>query len=273
MSLGDAVVADKHNVHKYRAELLRVEQLGIGIGERWFCRGLEQSFAAGQVWGVLGANGSGKTTLLHSLAGLRQPQTGQIRIDGQPLQQLDSRVRARQVGVLLQEASPAFPASVREVVLQGRYPHQSPWQWETAEDFARVDRALQQVGLAELGERDQQLLSGGERQRLKIASLLVQEPQLWLLDEPSNHLDLRHQVGLLQLLCDQVRQHQQLLIMSLHDLNLAARFCDHLLLMHRDGSVQAGCAENLLTEAVLSRLYGHPIRRIMDQDRPVFIAL
>lgn len=267
------VRSHKSSADKSSAEKLRAEQLGIGIGERWFCRGLEQSFGAGQVWAVLGANGTGKTTLLHTLAGLRQPQQGQVWIDGQPLQQLDSRTRARQIGVLLQEAAPAFPASVREVVLQGRYPHLSPWQWETAEDFERVDRALQQVGLAELAERDQQLLSGGERQRLKIASLLVQQPQLWLLDEPTNHLDLQHQIGLLQLLCDQVRQQQQLLVMSLHDLNLAARFCDYLILMHRDGSVQAGSAENLLTESGLSRLYGHPIRRIMDRDRAIFIPL
>ncbi|MFT6914641.1 MAG: iron complex transport system ATP-binding protein [Motiliproteus sp.] len=273
MSRSDDIVANPLVNKNSSTEIMRVEQLGIGIGERWFCRGLELSLGAGQVWGVLGANGSGKTTLLHSLAGLRQPQAGRVLVDGQPLQQLDSRIRARQIGVLLQEVTPAFPASVREVVLQARYPHQSPWQWETAADFERVDRALQLVGLAELGERDQQLLSGGEGQRLKIASLLVQEPRLWLLDEPSNHLDLRHQVGLLQLLCDQVRRRQQLLIMSLHDLNLAARFCDYLLLMHRDGSVQAGSAQELLTEPVLSRLYGHPIRRIMDKDRPVFIPL
>ncbi|MEH6823455.1 MAG: ABC transporter ATP-binding protein [Motiliproteus sp.] len=258
---------------KSRAEKLRADQLGVGIGERWFCRGLEQSFEAGQVWGVLGANGTGKTTLLHTLAGLRQPQQGQVWIDGQSLSQLDSRTRARQIGVLLQEAAPAFPATVREVVLQGRYPHLSPWQWESAEDFERVEEALQQVGLAELGERDQQLLSGGERQRLKIASLLVQQPRLWLLDEPTNHLDLQHQIGLLQQLCDGVRQRQELLVMSLHDLNLAARFCDFLILMHQDGSVAAGPAERLLTEPELSRLYGHPIRRIIDQGRAIFIPL
>ncbi len=252
---------------------LRAEQLGIGIGERWFCRGLEQSFEAGQIWGVLGANGTGKTTLLHTLAGLRPAQQGQIWIDGQPLVGLDSKTRARQIGVLLQEAAPAFPASVREVVLQGRYPHLSPWQWETAADIAHAEQALLQVGLAEFGDRDQQRLSGGERQRLKIASLLVQQPQLWLLDEPSNHLDLHHQIGLLQRLCEQVRQQQQLLIMSLHDLNLAARFCDFVLLMYQDGSVQAGPAARLLTEPLLSRLYGHPIRRITDQDRCIFIPL
>ena len=255
------------------SEKLRAEQLGVGIGERWFCRGLEQTFEAGQIWGVLGANGTGKTTLLHTLAGLRQPQQGQLWIDGQPLTQLDSKNRARQIGVLLQEATPAFPASVREVALQGRYPHLSPWQWETPADIEHVEKALLQVGLAELGDRDQQLLSGGERQRLKIASLLVQQPQLWLLDEPTNHLDLHHQVGLLHQLCAQVREQQQLLIMSLHDLNLAARFCDYLIRMHLDGTIQAGPAVQLLTEAVLSRLYGHPIRQVIDRGQSIFIPL
>jgi iron complex transport system ATP-binding protein len=250
---------------------LQIQGLGVAIGQRWFCRQLDLSFEPGQVWGVLGANGAGKTTLLHTLAGLRQPQQGQIRVAGQPLNQLDSRHRAQQIGVLLQEATPAFPASVRDVALQGRYPHLSPWQWETAADLECVEQALQQVDLADLADRDQQLLSGGERQRLKIASLLVQQPQIWLLDEPTNHLDLHHQVGLLQLLCDRVRQQQQLLIMSLHDLNLAARFCDSLILMHRDGSIEAGSADQRLNESALSRLYGHPIRKIDDQGRPLFV--
>ena len=254
-----------------RQHRLQLDNLGVAIGQRWFCQQLNLTFEPGQVWGVLGANGSGKTTLLHTLAGLRQPQQGQVLLDEQPLHQFDSRLRAQLIGVLLQEATPAFPASVRDVVLQGRYPHLSPWQWETAEDLTLVDQALQQVGLAELADRDQQLLSGGERQRLKIASLMVQQPQIWLLDEPTNHLDLHHQIGLLQQLCDRARQQQQLLVMSLHDLNLAARFCDSLILMHRDGSIEAGPADTLLNESALSRLYGHPIRRIEDQQRPLFI--
>ncbi len=250
---------------------LRIDNLGVAIGPRWFCRQLDLAFEPGQVWGVLGANGSGKTTLLHTLAGLRQPQQGQILLDDQPLSQRDSRIRAQAIGVLLQEATPAFPASVRDVALQGRYPHLSPWQWETAADVVLVEQALEQVGLTELADRDQQLLSGGERQRLKIASLMVQQPQIWLLDEPTNHLDLHHQVDLLQQLCDRIRQQQQLLVMSLHDLNLAARFCDCLILMHRDGSVEAGAAEQLLNESALSRLYGHPICKLQAQGRSLFI--
>ena len=248
-----------------------IEALEVAIEQRWFCRGLSLSFEPGQIWGVLGGNGCGKTTLIHTLAGLRPSQGGQVLLGQQPLAVTDSRQRARQIGVLLQETSPAFPASVREVALQGRHPHLSPWQWESAADLHRVEQALEQVGLSEMSERDQQLLSGGERQRLKLASLLVQQPSIWLLDEPTNHLDLPHQVGLLTQLCQQVKQNQQYLVMSLHDLNLAARFCDGLILMHGDGEVEAGRADDLLNEATLSRLYRYPIRRVEGAGTAMFL--
>ncbi|MEH6651542.1 MAG: ABC transporter ATP-binding protein [Motiliproteus sp.] len=252
-------------------DCLRTNDLGIAIDQRWFCQKLSLNFQAGQIWGVLGANGTGKTTLLHTLAGLRAPQQGYVALGQQPLSAIESRRRAQTIGVLLQESTPAFPASVREVALQGRYPHLSAWQWESSADRALVEQALEQVGLSDLADRDQQLLSGGERQRLKIAGLMVQQPQIWLLDEPTNHLDLHHQVGLLQRLCEQVRQQQHSLVMSLHDLNLASRFCDSLILMHPDGSVEAGRAEQLLNETTLSRLYGHPIRRIDDRGHAFFV--
>jgi iron complex transport system ATP-binding protein len=249
----------------------RTQQLAVGIGSRCFCQGLTVDFCEHRVWGVLGANGSGKTTLLHTLAGLRPALQGQLWLNDRPLADWDQRARATRIGVLLQEQTPAFPAQVRELALQGRFAHQSLLQWGTAADLELVEQALARVGLSELAERDQQQLSGGERQRLKIATLLVQQPQLWLLDEPTNHLDLHHQIELLEHLGDWVRSQQQLMVMSLHDLNLARRFCDAVILLHRDGSVSFGPVEQLFNETELSRLYGHPIRCLETAEGPVFL--
>ncbi|HEY5716973.1 MAG TPA: ABC transporter ATP-binding protein, partial [Motiliproteus sp.] len=169
--------------------MLMCEGVTLTLGTRSFCRGFTQLFAPGQVWGVLGPNGSGKTTLLHSLAGLRSVQEGRVLLNGQPLEALSPRARAQQLGILLQESSTAFPAPVRECAMLGRHPHLQPWQWESPEDWLRVDDALKAVGLDTLADQDQSTLSGGERQRLKLATLMVQQPSIWLLDEPTNHLD------------------------------------------------------------------------------------
>ena len=251
---------------------LTTDGLTLAMGERLFCRTFSHAFAAGEVWGVLGPNGSGKTTLLHTLAGLRPPQGGRVLLDGAPLDSMPVRSRARQLGILLQESATTFPAPVRDCVLLGRHPHLGPWQWETPADWQRVERALAAVELAELATQDQNSLSGGERQRLKLATLMVQEPSIWLLDEPTNHLDLHHQIALVGLLCERVRAQQQLLIMSLHDLNLAARFCDHLVLLYGDGRVEAGDAATMLQPARLSALYRHPIRVVNDGVRRLWVA-
>jgi len=251
---------------------LMAERLTLALGARSFCCDFTQVFAAGQIWGVLGPNGSGKTTLLHSLAGLRALQGGRVLLDGQPLAALPARTRAQRLGILLQESSTAFPAPVRECALLGRHPHLAPWQWESPADWQRVDAALAAVDLDRLAQQDQSTLSGGERQRLKLATLMVQEPAIWLLDEPTNHLDLHHQVGLLAQLCAAVRGRGDLLLMSLHDLNLAARFCDHVLLLYGDGRVAAGPAAEFLQAEPLSALYRHPIRMLRDGERRLFVA-
>lgn len=246
---------------------LAIEGLTLRLGSRQFCDKLCLDFEPGQVWGVLGPNGSGKTTLLHTLAGLHSPQGGRVLLAERELAQWSVRERAQQLGILLQGNDSSFPAPVRECAMLGRHPHLEPWQWESAEDWARVDEALERVGLSHIAGRDQGLLSGGERQRLKLATLMVQAPAIWLLDEPTNHLDLHHQVQLLEDLTGEVRRQHQLLLMSLHDLNMAARFCDHLVLLYGDGRVEAGPLEELFESDRLSRLYGHPIRALHADGR------
>ncbi len=255
--------------------LLTGSNLTISIGGKTLCQNWQINLKAGEVWGILGGNGAGKTTLLHTLAGLRKADQGDVLLQGKPLQQLKNRQRAQQLGFLLQDDSTAFPATVLETALQGRHPHMGHFSWESSEDETIAMAALEQVGLTDYCQRNIDQLSGGERQRLKIATLLVQQPKVWLLDEPANHLDLHHQVSLLEHLIDSVKAQSGTLLMSLHDLNLAQRFCDKLILLFpsdKNGSgPEMGIKEALLTEEKLQRLYQHPIRRLTTEAGPVFI--
>lgn len=249
--------------------LLSTRQLRVEVGGKLVCRELELALQAGQCWGLLGANGAGKSTLLHTLAGLRPPAAGEVRLQGQPLQRLSRRRIAAQLGLLPQDSADPLPATVLETALIGRHPHLQAWQWESAGDVELAREALAAVELAELAEREVGTLSGGERRRLAAATLLAQAPAIYLLDEPANHLDLRHQVGLLSLLRERARPGA--LMMSLHDINLAARFCDHLLLLFGDGEVMAAPAAQALEPVHLQRLYGHPIAIVDAGGRRAFI--
>ncbi|WFM72528.1 ABC transporter ATP-binding protein [Halomonas sp. CKK8] len=233
---------------------------------------LDLAVLPGQVWGVLGPNGAGKTTLLHTLAGLRSPRAGGIEVDGVPLTRLRRRRLAQCLGLVFQEHHDGFPATVEETALIGRHPWLSPWQMETAEDLALAHRALARLGLAELGGRQVATLSGGERQRLAIATLLAQDPGIWLADEPTNHLDLHHQVAVMRLLAGQSAGGRAVML-CLHDLNLAARWCDHLLLLYPSGEACWGPAESMLVPAALERLYGQRLASAEVEGARVFVAV
>lgn len=255
--------------------LLACHDLTVSIGGKTLCQNWQLELQPGEIWGILGGNGAGKTTLLHTLAGLREADQGEVLLRGKPLEQLKNRQRAQQMGFLLQDDSTAFPATVLETALQGRHPHMGLFSWESAEDEAIAMAALEQVGLNDYCQRNIDQLSGGERQRLKIATLMVQQPKVWLLDEPANHLDLHHQVSLLEQLIRSVKANSGTLLMSLHDLNLAQRFCDKLILLFpydANGSgPEMGDKSELLTEEKLERLYQHPIRRLATEAGTVFI--
>lgn len=251
---------------------LRLDQLQLQRGQRILCQPFDLNIEEGQCWGILGSNGSGKTTLLHTLAGLHHDYTGQLRLDEQDIHTIARKQFARQVGLLLQTNEEAFPGTALETVLTGRHPHLKAWQWESEQDLALARETLQQVDLAGFEHRNLLTLSGGERRRLYIATLLAQQPQLYLLDEPANHLDLRHQhqiLGLLQQLCI---TRNKTVVMVLHDPNLAARYCDHVLLLHEDGNVEGGPAQELMTAERLSALYGYPIEQIEIDSHPLFVA-
>ena len=253
------------------APLLQASGLSVSIAGKRVCRELELTLDAGQFLGVLGGNGVGKTTLLHTLAGLRAPEQGEVRLMGTPLAALTRRQVAQRLGLLMQQAEDSLPATVLETALIGRHPHLDFWRWESHADVAIARRALRTVGLEGLEQRSQTALSGGERRRLALATVLVQDPRVFLLDEPSQQLDLHHQLALLGLLRHKVENEGRALIMSLHDINLAARFCTHVLMLFGEGELLQGPAEAVLTTENLTRLYRTPVNALSSAMGRAFI--
>lgn len=250
---------------------IQLQWLDLAVGGKQVCRGLDLDFSQGKVWGVLGQNGIGKTTLLHTLAGLRKPDAGNVLVDGIDVSQWSRKRLAQKLGILLQEVSDPFPSTVLDTALIGRHPYLAPWQFESSHDEKIALDALAQVDLLPLVKRDVNTLSGGERQRLALATLLVQNPDIYVLDEPSNHLDLHYQIALLDIICAQTHSEQGRVIMTLHDINLAVRYCDHLIFVMGEGEVVAGPAEELLNDKYLHRLFKHCLVELRNGDYRAFL--
>lgn len=241
--------------------LLATQQLAVSIAGKSICRHLDLTINRGECWAILGQNGSGKTTLLHTLTGLHSIDNGQVLLNNKSLDQLSQKVIAQQCGLLLQDYQDVFPATIMETVLIGRHPHLAAWQWESDRDHQLAIQALKDVDLVHMEKRLLHTLSGGERRRVAIASLLVQQPDFYLLDEPVNHLDIRHQHHILDLFSQKTRNENNAVAMVLHDINLAARYCSHVLMIYGNEKVEMGPAEEMLTAEKLTELYDYPIEK------------
>ncbi len=252
---------------------LACKSLVLKVASRTLCRDLEWTVKPGEVWGVLGPNGSGKTTLLNVLAGLAQPEGGSIAIDGQPLAAMNAITRARAIGVLPQHEESEFWGTALEYVSLGCFPHAPAWLGWQRDDEAVAQTALNQVGLADFAGRRYATLSGGERQRVRMAQLLAQSPRYWLLDEPLQHLDLRYQIQMLDLMAALARDKQQCrgVIVVLHDVLWPARVCTHALLLDGSGSVHSGAAREILTQANLEALFGCALQPAGDKPQAGFV--
>jgi iron complex transport system ATP-binding protein len=252
--------------------LLETRGLTVIAGRRRLVAGLDLALEPGEALAVLGPNGVGKTLTLQTLAGLRKPAGGQIFIGGRPLEAWPRRALARRLGLLPQGTEDPFPATVMEEALIGRHPHLGFWQWESPDDLAIARQALSDVDLAGLEERLLDTLSGGERRRLAVATLLVQNPQVWLVDEPTNHLDPQHRLGVMRLLSARAGDGRAVVV-TLHDVNLAAGWCQRCLLLFGDGSWELGPGAEVLTEEAVSRLYRMPVRRVEFEGRGLFLPM
>ncbi|WP_328898838.1 ABC transporter ATP-binding protein [Streptomyces sp. NBC_00441] len=244
------------------AEGLRAERVGREAGGRLVLDGVTLAPEPGTTVGLIGPNGSGKSTLLRILAGVLAPHTGVVTLDGEPLLDVGRRAVARRVAVVDQHAATQDELSVLDVVRLGRIPHRRAWAAPTGEDAAAVDEALERTGLS--GRRDQSwhTLSGGERQRVQIARALAQRPRELLLDEPTNHLDIQHQLELLSL----VAALPLTAVVALHDLNLAAMFCDRIVVLSGGRAVAGGTPEQVITEELIEEVYR--VRSVVTPDGP-----
>lgn len=253
---------------------LQAQGLEVRIGANLVCRELSFALEPGRSLAILGRNGVGKSTLLATLAGLRAPQAGQVRWAGRALEAWPPRLLAQQRGYCAQQHHDAFASTVLETALIGRHPHLRRWDWESAADRACANDALARVGLDGFAERQVQTLSGGERQRLALATLLTQQPDLYLLDEPLSHLDLNHAMAVLALLRAEARGGNgagRSIVAVLHEPNFARRHFDMALLLFGAGAWICGTAAEVLNADNLRRLYGHPLRALQDNDEPWFI--
>jgi iron complex transport system ATP-binding protein len=209
----------------------------------------------GSTVGLLGPNGSGKTTLLRLLSGVLTADSGSIEIDGDPIAALPRRELARRLAVVPQETRAPFDFSVIEIVLMGRYPHLGPFELEGATDVELARSALRATGTAALEQRAFATLSGGEKQRVIIASALAQAARMLLLDEPTAALDLRYQIEVLALLRSLNAAHETTIVVSTHDLNLAAALCEQIVLLKNGRVLAAGPTAETLTAANVRALY------------------
>lgn len=231
---------------------LTAQTLTLGYGTEAIVDALSLTLLPGKVTMIVGANASGKSTLLRGLARLLAPRSGAVLLDGQDLHRMPSRQVARKLGILPQTPVAPEGITVAELVGRGRTPHQALFRhWGSADDAA-VMAALEATGTLDLVERSVDELSGGQRQRVWIAMALAQETELLLLDEPTTYLDLAHQIEVLELLSQLNRQRGTTIAVVLHDLNLAARYGDHLVAL-RNGRVHAEGKPAAVLDAELVR--------------------
>ena len=242
---------------------LQCQSLDVSIAGKRIVKGLDLDLAAGQFWGLLGPNGIGKTTLLKCIAGLTTPDAGKVMLGQHAIDKLPRRTIARLLGMLQQHTVYVFDASVLETALTGRHPHLGHWEREGINDRQKALEAIHGVDLEGFESRSVTGLSGGEARRLAFASLIVQEPTILLLDEPTNHLDMKHQIHIMDQVEQQVNEAQRSALTALHDVNLAARYCSHILMLFGDGVWQAGPTGELLNQDQLEKLYQCPVEPVL----------
>ncbi|WP_025682388.1 ABC transporter ATP-binding protein [Paenibacillus maysiensis] len=245
-----------------RVRALEIASLTRDFGEFHALKNISWSVDEGDWWGIIGPNGSGKSTLLHLLSGVDHATSGNVLVYGKKISSYGRKELSRLVAVLQQEGLPPVGYTVREVVEMGRFPHQDWFGREKVDKEKGIDpgiiadRVLERLDLTNLADRSLDRLSGGQRQRVALAKVMVQEPQILLLDEPTTYLDLRYQLEFMELLAEWRRETGVTIISVLHDLNLTAQFCDDLLVL-KDGMVEGlGASSELLTEERIRHVYG-----------------
>ena len=232
------------------AELV-VAGLGVDIEGRHIVQDVDFVAHPGQVVGILGPNGSGKATMLRSIFHSRRPTKGTVTVDGVDVWSRDTKWSSQHISVVLQETSAEFPLTCGEIVRMGRTPHKKSWRSLSEGDLALCGAAMELMEVGDLATSTFSRISGGERQRVTIARALAQQTGLLIMDEPTNHLDIHHQLKVVEL----SRRLRSTVVVALHDISLAARFCDTLVLMSKGKCVAAGAPSAVLSPGILDDVY------------------
>ncbi len=230
---------------------VKARNLVWGVKRREIVRDVSLDVSEGETVGLIGPNGSGKSSLLRLLAGLKSPHSGHVKISDRDIVKVPRRALAREVAFVHQNAATDTNVTVRDVVRLGRTPHRSALSGWTDADEGAVATALERVDMTGLSGQAWQTLSGGERQRVHIARALAQDPKVMFLDEPTNHLDIHHQIEILRL----VRDLDLTCVVALHDLNLAAMFCDRILILEAGALHTCGMPQEVLTEKLIRDVF------------------
>lgn len=241
---------------------LQVEDLSFSYDEQYIIKNIHLNVAKGEFVGIIGPNGSGKSTILKNLYRALKPDHGTVLLDRENLYKMNTRAAAKTIGVVGQENSVPFDFKVEEIVAMGRSPHKKLFDGDTATDREIIIDALRQTGIEHMAKRNYLQLSGGEKQRVIIARVLAQQTDFLLLDEPTNHLDIRYQLQMFDL----IKGLGITVLSAIHDLNIAALYCDRIYALKEGHLFKAGTPEEILTPAVIQDVYGvevdvivHPI--------------
>ena len=245
---------------------LATRGLDLRYGDRAVVRGLDLEIPAEAVTAIVGPNACGKSTLLRGLARLLTPAAGTVLLDGADIHRIPARALAKTLGLLPQQPVTPEGITVEALVRLGRHPHQRVFSTWARADQEAVELALARTGVADLRDRPVDQLSGGQRQRVWIALALAQDTAVLLLDEPTTFLDLRHQLDVLNLVADLHAEARRSIVMVLHDLGQAARYADHLVVLHDGELAAAGPPAEVLTAELVERVFGVPCRVVPDPE-------
>ncbi|NEX62080.1 ABC transporter ATP-binding protein [Noviherbaspirillum sp. 17J57-3] len=250
---------------------MQLSALTLAVRSRALVNDISLTMRPGECWCLIGRNGAGKSTLLRTMAGLREPERGEIRLLGRPLRQWPLLELARQRAFLAQGRNDPFSYRAIDTVLAARHPYQDTRYWDDDADVALAMSALRELDVAHLAGQDVRTLSGGERQRVAMAAVLAQDTPLLLLDEPTGALDLAHQVAVTRLIGRLCHEQGKTVALVSHDLNLSHAVATHAVLLMGDGGWRAGAVEDIMQAGLLGECLGYPIDIVRHHGRTVFI--
>jgi iron complex transport system ATP-binding protein len=250
---------------------LELEKVACGYGGPPVVRDINIRAEGGEFVGIVGPNGSGKTTILRCISGVIPVERGRILVDGRALQEMDTMEIARNIAVVPQDHHIGFEFPVHDIVLMGRYPHIARFRFENKNDYKKTESVMKNTGVYSLRERAATELSGGEKQRVIIARALAQEPRILLMDEPTSHLDISHQLEVLDLVKNLVRDHGLMVVGVFHDFFMATRYCDRLIMLHKGRIISEGAVEDVLSEKNFADVFGVEARTRQNGDGRLYV--